>query len=122
MAIAGDRVYLQGARGEESVVIALNRADGKEVWAKVLGPAETRMRTERGAGPRGTPTVDGDRLYVLTENGDLTSLKTDGAVVWRRNILKDFGGAQLQWLVSESPTHRRTAPGCLPRRSGGGHG
>ena len=56
-----------------------------------------------GAGPRGTPTVDGDRLYVLTENGDLACLKTDGTAVWQRNILKDFGGPQLQWLISESP-------------------
>ncbi len=103
MAVAGDRVFLQGARGSESVVIALNRADGKEVWAKPLGPIETKMRTNMGAGPRGTPTVDGDRLYVLTENGDLACLKTDGAVVWQMNILKEFGGSQLQWLISESP-------------------
>ena len=103
MAVAGNRVFVQGARGEESVVIALNRSDGKEVWATVLGPTQRKMRSDRGAGPRGTPTVDGDRLYVLTENGDLVSLKTDGAVVWKRNILKEFGGSQLQWLVSESP-------------------
>ena len=32
------RVYLQGARGSNSFVIALNRADGKEVWSKALGP------------------------------------------------------------------------------------
>ena len=103
MAVAGDRVFLQGARGSESVVIALNRADGKEVWAKPLGPIATKMRTNMGAGPRATPTVDGDRLYVLTENGDLACLKTDGAVVWQMNILKEFGGSQLQWLISESP-------------------
>ena len=102
-AVAGNRVYLQGARGNNSVVIALNRADGKEVWSKALGPAETRMRTNQGAGPRGTPTVDGDRLYVLTENGDFACLKTDGAMLWQLNILKAFGGPQLQWLVSESP-------------------
>ena len=29
MAVAGNRVYLQGARGPESFVIALNRSDGK---------------------------------------------------------------------------------------------
>jgi outer membrane protein assembly factor BamB len=104
LAVAGDRVFLQGARGQESVVIALNRADGKEVWSKSIGPIETRMRTPQGAGPRGTPTVDGDRLYVLTENGDLASLKTgDGAPVWQINILKEFGGSQLQWMISESP-------------------
>ena len=103
MAVAGDRVFLQGARGPNSMVIALNRADGKEVWSKALGPIESRMRTDRGAGPRGTPTVDGDRLYVLTENGDLACLRIDGTAVWHRNILKEFGGPQLQWLISESP-------------------
>src|SRR6185503_9496454 len=54
-------------------------------------------------GPRGTPTVDGDRVYVLTENGDLACLKTEGTAVWQRNILKDFGGRNLRWLISESP-------------------
>ena len=103
MAVVGDRVFLQGARGTNSMVMALNRADGKEVWSKTLGPTETKMRSDRGPGPRGTPTVDGDRLYVLTENGDLACLKTDGTVVWQRNILREFGGPQLQWLISESP-------------------
>ena len=28
---------------------------------------------------------------------------TDGAVVWQLNILKEFGGSQLSWLISESP-------------------
>ena len=103
MAVVGDRVYLQGLRGSASTVIALNGADGKEVWATSLGGTETRMRSDRGPGPRGTPTFDGDRLYVLTENGDLACLRTDGTIVWQRNILKDFGGAQLNWLISESP-------------------
>lgn len=115
MSVAGDRVFVQGARGQNSFVIALNRADGKEVWAKPIGPIETRMRTPQGAGPRGTPTVDGDRLYVLTENGDLACLKTDGSPVWHLNILKEFGGSQLQWLISESPLvdgpHVVVAPG-----------
>ena len=104
MSVAGDRVFVQGSRGPESFVIALNRVDGKEVWAKALGPIETKMRTNMGAGPRGTPTVDGDRLYVLSENGDLACLKiADGAPVWQMNILKEFGGSQPQWMISESP-------------------
>ena len=100
MAVAGNRVFVQGMRGRHSIVIALNRADGKEVWSKVLGAFETN---DRGPGPRGTPTVDGDRLYVLSENGDLACLKIDGSEVWQRNLLRDFGGRQLRWLISESP-------------------
>ena len=100
MAVSGDRVFVQSTRGRSSAVIALNRADGKEVWSKALG---TSLTNDQGPGPRGTPTVDADRLYVLTENGDLACLKTDGTAVWQRNILRDFGGPQLQWLISESP-------------------
>jgi outer membrane protein assembly factor BamB len=100
MAVAGERIFLQGMAGGQSTVFALNRADGKGVWSKALGRAESN---DQGPGPRGTPTVDGDRLYVLTENGDLACIKIDGTAVWQRNILKDFGGRQLRWLISESP-------------------
>jgi outer membrane protein assembly factor BamB len=100
MAVAGDRVFVQGTRNRQSVVIALNRADGKEVWSKALGATEGN---DQGPGPRGTPTVDGDRLYVLTEAGDLHCIKTDGTAVWHKNILSEYGGRQLRWLISESP-------------------
>jgi outer membrane protein assembly factor BamB len=100
MAVAGERVFVQGFRGNRSVVIALNRADGKEVWSKALGEPGSN---DRGSGPRSTPTVDGDRLYVLTESGDLACLRTDGRAVWQRNVLSDFRGSQIRWLLSESP-------------------
>jgi outer membrane protein assembly factor BamB len=100
VAIQGDRIYLQGMKGSNSIVSALNRADGKALWSKTLGPSASN---DQGSGPRGTPTVDGDRLYVLTEAGDLACLKTDGSAVWQRNILKDFNGRNLRWLISESP-------------------
>src|SRR6266496_3340853 len=40
MAVAGDRVFVQGTRARQSVVLAYNRADGKEVWSKALGSTE----------------------------------------------------------------------------------
>jgi len=101
VAIKDEQIFVQGSAGGRSVVYALNRADGKGRWSKALGPAGTN---DKGSGPRSTPTVDGDRIYVLTENGDLACLKAqDGAAVWQRNILKDFGGRNIVWLLSESP-------------------
>src|SRR5882672_4764721 len=101
LAIKDDRIFVQGSNGRQSIVYVLNRADGKGIWSKALGPAGNN---DRGPGPRGTPTVDGDRVYVLTENGDLACLKTlDGTAVWQRNILKDFGGRNIDWEISESP-------------------
>jgi outer membrane protein assembly factor BamB len=101
LAIKGDRIFVQGSNGRQSIVFSLNRADGKSVWSKALGMAGDN---DRGSGPRGTPTLDGDRLYVLTESGDLFCLKAaDGSEVWHRNILRDFGGRNIPWLISESP-------------------
>jgi outer membrane protein assembly factor BamB len=101
LAIKGDRIFVQGSNGGRSMVYSLNRADGKNVWSKALGPAGNN---DRGSGPRGTPTLDGDQIYVLTENGDLACLKAqDGTAVWQRNILREFGGRNISWLISESP-------------------
>jgi len=101
LAIRGDRIYVQGTRGEASVVYCLNRADGKLVWSTALGP---KTDEGRGNGPRGTPTLDGDLMYVLTESGDLACLRArDGSAVWRKNILSEFGGSNPHWLISESP-------------------
>ena len=103
-------LFVQGLRGEESVVSSLSIRDGREVWSTTIGVGG---HNGQGSGPRSTPTVDGDRLYVLTETGDLACLRTrDGTVVWQRNILEEFGsrrffgvlgGRNIQWLISESP-------------------
>lgn len=101
IAIRGDRIFAQGTRGSVSMVFCLNRADGKTVWSTALGP---KLNEGRGNGPRSTPTVDGDRVYALTENGDLACLNArDGSPLWRKNILKEFGGSNPGWLISESP-------------------
>jgi outer membrane protein assembly factor BamB len=101
VAIAGNRVFVQGMKTRQSVVTSLDRASGKPVWSVAIGSAQ---ENDRGSGPRSTPTVDGDRVYVLTENGDLVCLLVaDGKVVWRRNILREFNGRNINWLVSESP-------------------
>ncbi|HET9370250.1 MAG TPA: PQQ-binding-like beta-propeller repeat protein [Vicinamibacterales bacterium] len=98
--VKGQRVYVQGLRGRETMLHSLNLADGKYIWSKSLGAGGGN---DRGSGPRSTPTVDGDRLYVLTERGDLWCLRDDGREVWHRNILADFGGSNITWLLSESP-------------------
>jgi len=101
IAIKGDRIFVQGLKGKDSTVSSLSSADGRIVWSKVLGPTADN---DRGPGPRGTPTVDGDRVYVLSESGDLACLRIqDGSVLWQRNIVRDFGARNIPWLISESP-------------------
>ena len=101
MALGGGRVFFQLQVGIRSAVAALDEANGRLLWSRAVGNARNN---DRGTGPRSTPTLDGDRLYALTENGDLVSLAAaDGALFWQRNILEDFGGRNIDWLLSESP-------------------
>ena len=80
---------------------ALDRASGKAVWNVALGRG---LDQDRGGGPRGTPTTDGDSIYSLSENGDLACIRSkDASIAWKRNILSDFGGRNPYWLISESP-------------------
>lgn len=99
--VANGRLYTMGLRGDREFIIAFDAATGKEVWAT---PAGIAFRNDRGDGPRGTPTIDGDKLYALGGSGDLTALdlKT-GKVVWTMNLLDKFGGSNITWGISESP-------------------
>ncbi|MEY4176581.1 MAG: hypothetical protein RLY70_155 [Planctomycetota bacterium] len=61
-------------------------------------------RNGMGDGPRGTPTVDGDRVYVVGGNGDVTCLEAaTGKTVWHTNLRTNFGGGLPGWGYSESP-------------------
>lgn len=101
LAITGGRIYTMGVRADREYVIAFDTNTGKELWATANGE---RYRDSRGDGPRGTPTVQGDRLYALGGNGDLSCMETKtGRVVWAMNILQKFGGKNPKWGISESP-------------------
>lgn len=98
---SGGRLYTLGARGNTEYVIALDRATGRKVWEYQNG---RRYQNDRGDGPRSTPTVDGDRLYVLGGSGDLTCLDAaSGKRIWTFNIVQRFGGVNPYWGYSESP-------------------
>ncbi|MDQ3687047.1 MAG: PQQ-like beta-propeller repeat protein [Acidobacteriota bacterium] len=101
MSVAHNRLYTMGLRGDREYVIAFDLATGKEAWATAHGAA---YRDSRGDGPRGTPTIDGDRLYALGGSGDLSCLDAKtGRSVWAINILQKFGGSNTRWGISESP-------------------
>ena len=104
-AIAGGRIYgMSKVEDEGEFVWARSESDGSEIWSKkIADPTEGGMRQGiEGAGC--TPTVDGEHLYVLGHGGDLVCMKvSDGAAVWQRNLIKDFGGRLPTWRFNESP-------------------
>lgn len=101
LAISGGRIYTLGDREGAQRLIALSGTDGKVLWTTRIGP----VWEDQFAGPRSTPTVDGDRVYALGTEGDLVCVEAaTGKEVWRKNMERDFGGRVMsQWKWSEPP-------------------
>ncbi len=96
--VSNGRIYTAGNVEDRLLITALDM-DGKIRWQRQNGPAWTKNYP----GARGTPTLDGDRVYHLGASGDLICLQAeDGAVVWSTNILEKFGSQPPEWGLAES--------------------
>lgn len=112
ISLAGGNLLTMGSRGDGEYVICLDYPTGDELWSVRIGRTYTNGR---GDGPRGTPTIDGDRVYALGANGDLVCLQlADGRRVWGGNILEEFQGNNITWGISESPLVDGNLVICTP--------
>ncbi|MBC8161398.1 MAG: amidohydrolase, partial [Roseiflexaceae bacterium] len=88
VAVKGGRLYTMGNSGNSDVVWCLDALKGTEIW-KHTYPQPLDARQFEG-GPGGTPTVDGEKVYTLSHQGDLFCLAAaSGKVVWSKNLQKD---------------------------------
>jgi outer membrane protein assembly factor BamB len=101
IAVAGDRAITMVQRGGKELVVALDADAGKELWSTPLGPA---FKNANGSGPRATPWIEGDRVYVQSVSGPVACLDAKtGTIVWQKNLLKEFGAKNITWGLSASP-------------------
>ncbi|MEX0938302.1 MAG: PQQ-binding-like beta-propeller repeat protein [Pirellulales bacterium] len=102
VSVADGRIYTMGDRDDAQLLIALDGRNGRELWATRIGDV-----WEPGgyAGPRATPTVDGNRIYAIGPHGDLICVEArTGREVWRKNFRRDFDGKMMSgWGFAESP-------------------
>ena len=104
VAVVGERIYTTGDRADANYLVALNRADGKILWSAKLGGKAGAPGWGGFAGPRATPTVDGDLVFAVDQWGEMACFNAgDGKELWRKNFTTDFGGARPEWGFSESP-------------------
>ena len=104
--IVAGKIFGTGYVGEEEVVWALSTSDGKEIWSTpVAKVAVAYGEIEYSEGPRATPTVDGDHLFVLGAAGHVSCLEVEsGKVVWTHSLPDDLGGKVMSdWGYSEAP-------------------
>jgi outer membrane protein assembly factor BamB len=102
IAVAKGRIYTAGDDGETAWLYSLNEISGDVVWKIKIGRGGELGMMVRTPGPRATPTVDGDRLYILSQHGELVCFTTEGKEVWRTDYVKDHGGIAPTWGYSES--------------------
>jgi outer membrane protein assembly factor BamB len=115
VSVVGSHIFTMGDMGDASYALALNVADGKIIWKSRVGKSGGNY-----TGPRCTPTVDGQLLYVLGQFGDLVCLQVaDGKEVWRKDYVKDFGGRGGGWNFTESPLVDGDRLVCTPGGASG---
>lgn len=115
-AIAKGKFFTLGTRDGNEILLVLEANTGKELWATKIGSV---LKNRWGDGPRGTPTVDGDRVYALSGPGDLVCVNVaDGKILWQTN-LTDLGGEVPGWGYCESVLVDGDRVVCTPGGSRG---
>ena len=106
-AVADGRVFITqfeaktGNRGIESA-LALDEETGRELWRASWQVDYAGLQYDLG--PRATPTVDGDRVYVLGAMGDLLCLDVEsGEPLWSVDYIDDFDARLPTWGFVGAP-------------------
>jgi outer membrane protein assembly factor BamB len=109
LTISGGRVFTQVRRPRggtnEEFCVALNGETGQEIWARPVGlasyPGDSGVPAD---GPRTTPSVDGDRVFVLSSYLLLFCLDAaTGQGVWTNDLVTQFGGQLITYQNAASP-------------------
>lgn len=101
VSVSGDRVYTTGNQNDTDTVYCLDARTGTVQW-KHSYPCPLDPKYYEG-GTLATPTVDGDRVYTVSKQGQVYCLNAaTGAVVWKADLMKDFGLERLTWGFSGS--------------------
>lgn len=89
------RLFTVGLKAGQLTVSCFDAATGRSIWQRVVPSADK---------PYATPVVDGDALFVLTNDGLLHRLDArSGRLAWSRDLVKDFGAVDPLWGFQSSP-------------------
>ena len=98
--IVDDRIFIMGTSqgGDREIFYAFTRS-GEYVFSTDIGPGFTRSH----AGSRSTPTIVGNRAFVITGEGLVVALNTrNGEILWTVDG-SNYGIRLTTWGHSESP-------------------
>ncbi|MEX2308734.1 MAG: PQQ-binding-like beta-propeller repeat protein [Pirellulales bacterium] len=102
-AVANGRVFVTDRIAEQNLerVLCFDAETGKELWKHEYAAPYT---ISYPLGPRATPTVDGDYVYVLGAVGHLFCFDAaTGRIVWQKHLPTDFGTELPAWGMAGAP-------------------
>lgn len=98
VSVAKGLIYTTGVEDGKGYIYAFG-LEGKPKWKKSYGEGWTGAHP----GSRTTPTIDGDRLYIMSGHGSISCFPTSGGdAIWSVDTAKEFGGKNIRWGISES--------------------
>lgn len=98
--IANDPSARNKVNGSERL-LCIDAATGKELWT-VAYPRPYEI--SYASGPRATPTVDGDRVYMLGAEGDLLCIEVaSGKQLWQKQLAEAYKTQSPIWGYSAHP-------------------
>ncbi len=106
-AVAAGHVFVtdfkrsSGKKGMERA-LCLDEKSGKILWTREWDADYQGISYDTG--PRATPTVDGDRVYIVGGSGTLLCLNArTGDVIWRKDYVKDYRMQMPTWGIASAP-------------------
>lgn len=85
--------------------------DGNLVYRKAYGPEYA----ESYNGPRGSPVIVGDRIYLVSGYGHVYCMNEgDARKLWEIDMVSDLGGEIIRWGYNETPVIDGNKIYCTP--------
>ena len=94
------------------VCVALDADTGETLWEAPLWISDYKAGggnagedgNDGGDGPRSTPTIDGDQVFVLDAHLRLYALNlADGEMQWKVDLEREYSAQNIKWLSAASP-------------------
>jgi len=96
--VTDDAVYITGKKGEYDYLTAYTQ-DGKMLWSTRYG----KVSDSNYPDSRSTATYAAGKLYVVSGEGDMVCIDTNGKIVWSVNYFKKYNASAPRFGIAESP-------------------
>jgi len=108
-AVTSNRIYVTGMTNKTGYLFAFNLS-GKQIWKKNYGKEWERSYP----GARGTPTVAGNKIYLVSGFGKVVCFNKNGKKLWSVDMIKKFNAPNIRWGITESPLVNGDLLYCTP--------